>query len=923
MISYKKQYKAFSLVEAMYAILILSLILILFAPLMTKMFNARHQDGRIFTYDESSATDNDPDCKETVTASGWGLDYTTRPKCSVYRFTVPKNVYRINLTLVAGGGGGGGASGMLYNKHEGEYITSSSFTNDFINGTNAAHKINDSDMRMVQFPNNIEIKDIREFAIKYITPAVERTRTLENSSGNAPKFVFYRAPSISQEGTKWQFEDLCKNEDGKWQPQKDDEEFSISNNNDTICQIYQGYLENPEGYKNLTVNDIGGLPSASFGYIDYIVPREHYNNLALSDFDGTDNHKIKITFDSTSPIKFTLNNNDVHNFEKGEVSYSFSNRNYKYTIDEETKDLPRQGVLNQRQGEANTLKYSDFNGIIYYNQTLENGNILTSDECINDIETLLKKVYTEGKNNLYNFGINLCSIRGTTSTQNKASKGGRLADGRYGYCGGGEDGYIYQTSYKGTTFYNPNINNIRKQCHAFSMTYLRPYSKGDNPSPAGGGGGGGGAVRILNFPVEPGSTYVVRVGSGGAGGTAGKDYTLDTVETKTQNMIPTHKSYNATELRKQLSYNSTTDNKLSAGNGRGGVSTSVYRLTPNGEELVFMVVGGKGGEAAKVELISSFSGFEENKTYTNINTASNGSEATVRYTAGNPGQSAYILLTGNGEPGVIDYNNLWFKDGGVQFDENVATAPEIEDSNNTNNAEFHFLNMDSEAADGYPKSAYQFSLRQAYLADKTLENAIHPYWYLQFEKKANPSAATYTCSSGDVLACSKRTNMYNSSITAVDVKIADQNISKAYDGLYYQTYLQDYEKGFVGGNGGFSGLGGKAGCGGLFMGNREALILSGSTLQETEVSAVKKLLSGKFIINIANNPQAYNVSDYYDNCNITTPNGQTAKFVEPNFRAQTFGQAGAGGGGGGYTIQEGPGAGGAGQDGYVMIDWRK
>ena len=67
----------------------------------------------------------------------------------------------------------------------------------------------------------------------------------------------------------------------------------------------------------------------------------------------------------------------------------------------------------------------------------------------------------------------------------------------------------------------------------------------------------------------------------------------------------------------------------------------------------------------------------------------------------------------------------------------------------------------------------------------------------------------------------------------------------------------------------------------------------------------------------------YKVSDYYDGCSTSTPDGHSAEFIMPNPKTKDLGQAGAGGGGGGYMLFKGAGKGGDGQNGYVMIDWRK
>ncbi len=138
----------------------------------------------------------------------------------------------------------------------------------------------------------------------------------------------------------------------------------------------------------------------------------------------------------------------------------------------------------------------------------------------------------------------------------------------------------------------------------------------------------------------------------------------------------------------------------------------------------------------------------------------------------------------------------------------------------------------------------------------------------------------------------------------------DTTLNNAYDGFYYKTLIDQNLSAYVGGLGGFSGLGTKAGCGGYFMGNLKGLFNSGSSSSDS--------LKNKFIIN----SKLYRVSDYYDNCTIDNPNGQSATFVVPNPKTSSLGQAGSGGGGGGYSLKDGAGNGGDGQNGYVMIQWK-
>ena len=137
-----------------------------------------------------------------------------------------------------------------------------------------------------------------------------------------------------------------------------------------------------------------------------------------------------------------------------------------------------------------------------------------------------------------------------------------------------------------------------------------------------------------------------------------------------------------------------------------------------------------------------------------------------------------------------------------------------------------------------------------------------------------------------------------------------------YDGLYYRGLI-DNQGAYIGGLGGFSGLANKAGCGGYFMGNFDGRQNAQGTLPNDETTRKNNINTFSY------NNVSYNVSDFYENCSTNSPNGQSAEFIPPIPNSSNLGSAGSGGGGGGYNIQRGSGNGGDGQDGYVMIEWRK
>ncbi len=133
-----------------------------------------------------------------------------------------------------------------------------------------------------------------------------------------------------------------------------------------------------------------------------------------------------------------------------------------------------------------------------------------------------------------------------------------------------------------------------------------------------------------------------------------------------------------------------------------------------------------------------------------------------------------------------------------------------------------------------------------------------------------------------------------------------------YNGLYFRSIIGNYPA-YLGGLGGMSGLGTKAGCGGLFVGNNGEHTKADNT-DEDDTNVLNTMII---------NDTLYKVSDYYDNCTLSTPDGQSANFILPTVNGPTFGSAGAGGGGGAWSPTLGAGKGGRGQDGYLMIEWRR
>ena len=111
--------KAFSLVEVLMTLLIMSLIIVALAPVITKKITQRSRaEGIVYTYTGSMQPEENL-CFSTEAESYMTPEQkrVSSTRCSEYTFTVPEGVTSIDLTLVAGGGGGGGASGSTLEQH--------------------------------------------------------------------------------------------------------------------------------------------------------------------------------------------------------------------------------------------------------------------------------------------------------------------------------------------------------------------------------------------------------------------------------------------------------------------------------------------------------------------------------------------------------------------------------------------------------------------------------------------------------------------------------------------------------------------------------------------------------------------------------------------------------------------------------------
>lgn len=120
--------KAFSLVELLIALIVISVITAAMAPTLTK----KARQSKLFMDFTHILTDKYEGVLLRPGAAGCTTDAAGITKCSV---TIPDNVTKVNAIVVGGGGGGGGAS--AYSQTEGTYSRTSSGSETFNIGKDA------------------------------------------------------------------------------------------------------------------------------------------------------------------------------------------------------------------------------------------------------------------------------------------------------------------------------------------------------------------------------------------------------------------------------------------------------------------------------------------------------------------------------------------------------------------------------------------------------------------------------------------------------------------------------------------------------------------------------------------------------------------------------------------------------------------
>ena len=793
--------KGFSIIEVLITLLVLSLILVLLAPVMTRKFDKTDTDGIVYTYVNSGSsttdknTNQDTDkCFITTTNSGTSYEYKSSQNCSSYEFVVPKGVTSVDLTLVAGGGGGGGASGAIYydtytldNGKNGNISLRYGYDHLDTEASAATAEVKKS------FNNGsgININDIKNVMIKYFMAA-----------GQPSKLAGCEYQTCYNSGTS----------------ALDCARCAVSG-----TQTWKDFIEHSKSSDGKYLTGTGGISSRAV--VDYEIPIENYQTrLSLDNIkpNGGKNLLINLIHEYNSRKQAS------EEFSKITMNLSLNDNSYSnlyslYRTANETKD-------------GGFGEYKDYVDIP-------------------------KQVGSKGEVIKYDSSTKQLTLNGSNAVL--GGKGGIVAGGKFGSCGSGAQGYSFvQKNGSKDVEYAPSLYP-GPACAGISVVYLRENAAKTNGfvSPSGGGGAGGNAVKINGFEVSPNEKYIIRVGRGGRGGLGGSDVISDkTITSVSSTTAPT--------------------DKLKGEDGESGASTSIWKVNNDGSEtLVFLVTGGLGGFGSR--------GYMQSGTdYKTSETTGGGAS----------GRHPAMLFSG------IESKDLPAEI--KKLDNKVAVGT--------------IANNDFQLGTSNKITVSGIKLEYPYLRQG---DTISPFWYLN---AYNTSQACRNNSSDICLGAFDRFDTKNNLVTVSQPVVDGQKSvdTNVYNGFYYRTLLENNRAGYTGGLGGFSGLGTKAGCGGLFMGNSRGITVNGESVGKTN-----ELYKNRFIMpsdsGTNEDKNAYRVFDYYDNCTLNSNDGQSAEFILPNIRSKTLGQAGSGGGGGGYTVSDGAGKGGDGQNGYVMINWRK
>lgn len=835
--------KAFSLAEVLISLLILSIILLLALPVITKKNkitnDAKRGGGQVYLFQQQSEYNPQFPCYVTnLSADGSTVIVKNDTgKCQRYEFVVPSDVHKIDLTLVAGGGGGGGAAGGTVVKKE------------YMSGASA--------------PLQLLHSRIKKIVIDALVSSGEDghqrdTVTADNnvyagkggSSGNAilnhelPRdFIFldYK-PSFLTETT----------------------------NSDSSLKISFG--------DETKLGEITAQGAQMCNDGDIICANTGYGSTYHSLYEGIQQYEgFGVFFESSHQL--TL--------EQG-----FAGSAHINTQDSRSKAgifLADAKVGRRIQAFKTSLGDSDDKFVWTTSVSPE-----VEAEGATDITVLpndSKLVTSLAK--LSNFSF-IPSVEGKTSSIPRSGKvtngclvkGGEGAKinilGKYGAGGRGEGAMIVCENAVDSC-YIPLNNQVDDGKGTHDKIRSTPAEKDmnnqygkltaylDNPGGTGSGGTGGAAIKINDFSVVPGSRYTIVVGSGGAGGSKGKNGQIN-ASNGAYDVIPSEGQ-----------------------DGQGGTCTAIY---DGSDKLIMLVAGGVGGYGGAIN--------SNAKTDLPLGDDLTGYAPMPAVTAS---PRVYPLL--------ISANDGYANTISQLVDTNYIYSIE----NDLQAKDYDVFQIQGQAE----KAAVRRIVSRFTFYDNNTER-VSPY----FELNTN-NAGVNTGEFIEKEFIDDKIGGFNNFYTvtpasmnditkAIDVKQYGLNAAGLiYLGFYYKSIVNNQHS-YVGGLGGFSGLGTKGGCGGLFAGNKDGLFADMSKNNAFKNTFIVNTSSGT----AGGNFVPYYVNNYYGNCTTANSNGQTAKFIAPSYSSATgekLGSAGSGGGGGGYNSELGPGNGGDGQNGYVMINW--
>ncbi len=802
---------AFSLVEVLMTLFIITIILVVVSPVITKKILPKKYEGVVYTYNGTNTTEENK-CFVYIKAK---KSYFPTKDCSEYIFTVPEGVNEVNLTLVAGGGGGGGAGGgVLYpSTHKTELKATG--TSSYTFGGLVWDKLRSIKINYFTAPGATGYKVNEDYTQKIFDQATKDGVLISHGRGGASSAAIYNY-EIPQELTKYEYKTPFIREDtmhleAHIQTQKEDsgDNTNFSNKASRPYAIIKFLNQDSTNPANMNVQ-YGVVPAWAY-----------YNKL--------EPHEDTTTWYSINPDELkVIREDNIICCKNGSIEFN-------------------KGMLECTDGERCEQYIPKENR---YDSVLGNLRGYWLHKSV--------AVFRPNKNYGYIEG----DAGGKLPKYPQYGAGGK---GQAVVCSAGSSGDASTELHKSTAYkefkafigsstdtnHLPHLNMTCKpdgKPQAGSPGIISTTFTYELPGGVGSGGAGGGVLKINNLHVTSGETYVIRVGKGGAGGFAGK--------------YGFHNDYDTND-KKAL---------LDGTDGISGVSTSIWQKSGNSETLLYIVTGGTGGNAGKAVRKGSSTNWLQNYAKDENRNAING--AAVEYI---PSYNTY-----NNPRGTLDTDIV----------EESAYISALMNLGNKAKYLYYPIFRDNEKPYGYLNSNIS--------NNKTVADINNSYKY-----EANSSSST-----------AKLRSFSNFVDNSNGQQVPYNNI---FTGFYYRTLVGN-DVGYVGGLGGFTGLGTKAGCGGLFMGNPNGF--NGDKTNPKYDSKYTKVFEHQYKLN--SDEYSYkNISDYYDKCTTSTADGQSAEFILPDPKKQSYGQAGAGGGGGGYIMRKGAGNGGSGQNGYLMIDWRK